>query len=207
MKRFLQICLTGIAILLSGALQAQDRTVSGVVTSAEDGAALPGVSVVVQSTTTGTVTDSEGRYSLSAPESGGVLVFSFIGYASKEIQIGQQSTVNVVMSEDVTALSEVVITAGGLVVERRELGNAATTVKAVDITQGKSQNPVAGLQGKVPGLLVSAVSSGVNPNYRVVLRGQRSLLGNNQALLVLDNIITPSSVLGNLNPEDIEDIQ
>jgi TonB-dependent SusC/RagA subfamily outer membrane receptor len=66
---------------------------------------------------------------------------------------------------------------------------------------------MAGLSGKVPGLLVSAVSSGVNPNYRVVLRGQRSLLGNNQALLVLDNIITPNEVLGNLNPEDIEDIQ
>ncbi|MEX2233420.1 MAG: carboxypeptidase-like regulatory domain-containing protein, partial [Cyclobacteriaceae bacterium] len=207
MKRSILICLTGIAILLSGPLQAQDRTVSGVVTSSDDGAALPGVSVVIQGTTTGAVTDEEGRYSLSVPQSGGVLVFTFIGYASREIGVGQQSSVNVAMSVDVTSLSEVVITAGGLIVERRELGNMATTVKAVDITQGKSQSPVAGLQGKVPGLLISAVSSGVNPNYRVVLRGQRSLLGNNQALLVLDNIPTPSSVLGNLNPEDIEDIQ
>jgi TonB-dependent SusC/RagA subfamily outer membrane receptor len=111
------------------------------------------------------------------------------------------------MEQEVTQFNEVVITAGGLVVQKRELGNMATTVKSTDITQGKSQNAVAGLQGKVPGLLVSAVSSGVNPNYRVVLRGQRSLLGNNQALLVLDNVITPTSVLGNLNPEDIEDIQ
>jgi len=111
------------------------------------------------------------------------------------------------LEQEVTQFNEVVITAGGLVVQKRELGNMATTVKSTDITQGKSQNAVAGLQGKVPGLLVSAVSSGVNPNYRVVLRGQRSLLGNNQALLVLDNVITPNSVLGNLNPEDILDIQ
>lgn len=207
MRRFILVCLTAMAMLLSGPLQAQDRTVSGVVTSDEDGSALPGVSVVLKGTTTGTVTDMEGNYSVSVPQSGGTLVFTFIGYASKEIEIGQQSVINVTMAMDVTALNEVVISAGGLVVERRELGNMTTTVKAQDIIQGKSPNPVAGLQGKVPGLLISAVSSGVNPNYRVVLRGQRSLLGNNQALLVLDNIPTPNSVFGNLNPEDIEDIQ
>lgn len=207
MRRFILLCLTAMATLLSGPLQAQDHTVSGVVTSEEDGSALPGVSVVLQGTTTGTVTDMEGSYSVSVPQSGGTLVFTFIGYASKEIEIGQQSVINVTMAMDVTALNEVVISAGGLVVERRELGNMTTTVKSQDIIQGKSPNPVAGLQGKVAGLLISAVSSGVNPNYRVVLRGQRSLLGNNQALLVLDNIPTPNSVFGNLNPEDIEDIQ
>lgn len=207
MRRFILLCLTAMATLLSGPLQAQDRTVSGVVTSEEDGSALPGVSVVLQGTTTGTVTDMEGSYSVSVPQSGGTLVFTFIGYASKQVEIGQQSVINVTMAMDVTALNEVVISAGGLVVERRELGNMTTTVKSQDIIQGKSPNPVAGLQGKVAGLLISAVSSGVNPNYRVVLRGQRSLLGNNQALLVLDNIPTPNSVFGNLNPEDIEDIQ
>jgi len=177
------------------------------VTSADDGSPLPGVNVILKGTTNGTGTDSEGNYTINVPSTGGTLVFSFIGLTSQEIEIGTKTKIDAQMASDVTQLNEVVVTAGGLVVQRRELGNMATTVQASDITQGKAANAVAGLQGKVPGLLVSAVSSGVNPNYRVVLRGNRSLLGNNQALLVLDNIITPIEVLGNLNPEDILDIQ
>jgi TonB-linked SusC/RagA family outer membrane protein len=188
-------------------LLAQERTVSGRVTSTEDGSPLPGVNVVLKGTTTGTATDADGRYTLSAPTTGGILIFSFIGLQSQEISIGERSVVDVSLALDATQLSEVVVTAGGLTVQKRELGNQATTIKSTDITQGKSSNIAAGLSGKVPGLLVSAVSSGVNPNYRLVLRGNRSLTGNNQALIILDNIITPNSVLGNLNPEDIEDIQ
>jgi TonB-linked SusC/RagA family outer membrane protein len=199
--------LMGVLLFASGELIAQERTVTGRITSNEDGTALPGVNVVLKGTTTGTGTDAEGRYSIAVPSTGGTLVFTFIGLKSKDVEVGSRTTVDVQLEQEVTQFNEVVITAGGLVVQKRELGNMATTVKSTDITQGKSQNAVAGLQGKVPGLLVSAVSSGVNPNYRVVLRGQRSLLGNNQALLVLDNVITPTGVLGNLNPEDIEDIQ
>lgn len=207
MRRILLLCFTAVFTLASSELWAQERTVSGRVTSSEDGTPLPGVNVILKGTTTGTATDADGRYTISIPASGGTLAFSFIGLKSQEVEVGTRSSVDVGMEQEVTQFNEVVITAGGLVVQKRELGNMATTVKATDITQGKSQNAVAGLQGKVPGLLVSAVSSGVNPNYRVVLRGQRSLLGNNQALLVLDNVITPNSVLGNLNPEDILDIQ
>lgn len=193
-------------MLAAVAARAQERTVTGRVTSAADGSPIPGVNVVLKGTTIGTVSDGSGNYSLSAP-SEGTLVFSFIGLVSQEVAVKGKTRIDVMMSEDAAQLTEVVVTAGGIEVQKRSLGNMATTVKTTDITQGKSANPVAGLQGKVPGLLISAVSSGVNPNYRVVLRGQRSILGNNQALLVLDNIITPNSVLGNLNPEDIEDIQ
>lgn len=207
MKRLLLSCVTMVLMLAALQVSAQDRTVSGRVTSAEDGSSLPGVSVVLKGTAIGTQTDGDGRYSLSIPAAGGTLTFSFISLKTQDVAVTTASTVDIVMEADAATLNEVVVVAGGLTVQRRELGNQATTVKAADITQGKSQNAMAGLSGKVPGLLVSAVSSGVNPNYRVVLRGQRSLTGNNQALLVLDNIITPSSVLGNLNPEDIEDIQ
>lgn len=205
MKKILLLCFS--FVFASFTILAQDRVISGKVTSTDDGSTLPGVNVVLKGTTNGAVTDADGNYKLSVPGSGGVLTFSFIGYKTIDVEVGDRSTVDIQLESDVQQLSEVVVTAGGLVVQKRELGNYATTVKATDITQGKSQNAVAGLQGKVPGLLVSAVSSGVNPNYRVVLRGQRSLLGNNQALLVLDNVITPNSVLGNLNPEDIEDVQ
>lgn len=207
MRRFLLACLTATLVLTLEVAHAQERTISGTVTSAEDGSAIPGVNVVVKGTTRGTVTDANGGYSLEAPADAQTLTFSFIGLTTQEVAIQGRRVIDVSMVSDTKQLTEVVVTAGGITVQKRELGNMATTVRAADITQGKTANPVAGLQGKVPGLLISAVSSGVNPNYRVVLRGQRSLLGNNQALLVLDNIITPNSVLGNLNPEDIEDIQ
>lgn len=207
MKRLLLFSVAIVFMLGIDQAYAQNRTVSGRVSSAEDSSPLPGVNVVIKGTAVGTTTDADGKYSLELPSSASALVFSFIGLESKEIAIGGQSVIDVSLALDVRQLNEVVVTAGGLTVQRRSLGNQATTVKASDITQGKSSNALAGLQGKVPGMLVSAVSSGVNPNYRVVLRGQRSLLGNNQALLILDNIITPNSVLGNLNPEDIEDIQ
>ncbi len=205
--RSLLLCLFLGLCCVALTAQGQERTVSGIVTSQDDGSGIPGVNVVLKGTANGTATDADGRYSIVVPASGGTLVFSFIGMDTKEVEIGAMTTIDVVMGFDILQLNEVVVTAGGLVVQRRELGTQVTTVNATDITQGKSQNPVAGLQGKVPGLLISAVSSGVNPSYRVVLRGQRSLLGNNQALLVLDGIITPNSVLGNLNPEDILDIQ
>jgi|JI61114C2RNA_FD_contig_121_20926_length_6511_multi_12_in_0_out_0_4 TonB-linked SusC/RagA family outer membrane protein len=204
MKKFLLVCFSFMFVLSAWA---QDRVINGKVTSSEDGSTLPGVNVVMKGTTNGSVTDGNGNYKLSVPNSGGVLSFSFIGFLTREVEIGSKSTIDIQLESDVQQLSEVVVSAGGLIVQKKELGNFTTTVKASDITAGKTSNAVAGLQGKVPGLLISAVSSGVNPNYRVVLRGQRSLLGNNQALLVLDNVITPSNVLGNLNPEDIEDIQ
>ncbi len=193
--------------LLSVPLLAQDRVLSGRVTSAEDGVGLPGVNISIKGTTRGTTTDVDGMYKLSVPTGAATLVYSFIGFVSQEIATGNQVSLNVTLSPDATNLNEVVITAGGITAQRRALGSQSTTVKAQQITQGKPTNIAAGLSGKVPGLLISAVSSGVNPSYRLVLRGNRSLTGNNQALIIIDNIISPNSILGNLNPEDIEDVQ
>ncbi|MBO0952045.1 SusC/RagA family TonB-linked outer membrane protein [Fibrella sp. HMF5405] len=192
---------------ISVPLLAQDRVISGRVTSAEDGAAMPGVNIAIKGTTRGVTTDVDGQYKLSVPAGTTRLIFSFIGFINQEIVTGNQTTLDVQLKPDATNLNEVVITAGGITAQRRALGSQSTTVKAQDITQGKSSNIAAGLSGKVPGLLISAVSSGVNPSYRLVLRGNRSLTGNNQALIIIDNIISPNSILGNLNPEDIEDIQ
>jgi TonB-linked SusC/RagA family outer membrane protein len=207
MKKLLLSCVMMVFMLASLQVFAQDRTVSGRVTSNEDGSPLPGVTVVLKGTAVGTQTDGDGRYSLAIPAAGGTLSFSFIGLKTQEVVVTTQATVDLGLDSDQTTLNEVVVVAGGLTVQRRELGNQATTVKATDLTQGKGANVASGLTGKVPGLLVSAVSSGVNPTFRVVLRGNRSLTGNNQALIVLDNVIVPTNVLNSLNPEDIEDIQ
>ena len=89
---------------------------------------------------------------------------------------------------------------------RKEIGTANSVIKAESLTAGQAVNVAGGLQGKVAGLQINATDGGVNPNFRVILRGQRSLTGNNQALLVLDNVIVPNEVLGNLNPEDVEEV-
>ncbi|MEZ0483229.1 SusC/RagA family TonB-linked outer membrane protein [Fibrella aquatica] len=197
----LLLCFVSVPLL------AQDRTIAGRVTSAEDGVAMPGVNIAIKGTTRGVTTDVDGQYKISVPSGTVRLIYSFIGFVSQEVVTGSQTTLNITLTPDATNLNEVVITAGGITAQRRALGNQATTVKSQEITQGKSSNIAAGLSGKVPGLLISAVSSGVNPSYRLVLRGNRSLTGNNQALIIIDNIISPNSILGNLNPEDIEDIQ
>ncbi len=187
---------------------AQDRMVTGTVIASEDGLPIPGASVKVKEAPAVSVaTGVDGKFSLRVPNSGTTLVISYLGYVPLEVAISGTSVGTVKLIADSKSLNEVVVTAGGVNIQRREQGNASTTIKAKDLVQGKAFNVASALSGKVAGLQVNAVSSGVNPSVRLVLRGNRSLLGNNQALVVVDNVIVPSNILGNLNPEDIEDIQ
>ena len=114
MRRIILLCLTAVFMLASSELWAQEKTVSGRLTSIEDGSPLPGVNVVLKGTTNGTATDADGRYSISVPESGGTLVFSFIGLTSQEVEVGTRTTVDVQMAQDVQQLSEIVVTATGV---------------------------------------------------------------------------------------------
>ncbi|SFG57879.1 SusC/RagA family TonB-linked outer membrane protein [Pedobacter insulae] len=188
---------------------AQERMVTGTVVASEDGLPIPGASVKVKEAPAISVaTGVDGKFSLRAPSSGKTLVISYLGYTTLEVAIPASNNLGTVqLATDSKSLNEVVVTAGGVSIQRREQGNQATTVKAKELTQGKAFNVASALSGKVAGLQINAVSSGVNPQVRLVLRGNRSLLGNNQALVVVDNVIVPSNILGNLNPEDIEDIQ
>ncbi|MBS1680963.1 MAG: SusC/RagA family TonB-linked outer membrane protein [Bacteroidetes bacterium] len=204
MKKFLLLCFSfGFAL----SVWAQDRVVTGKLTSKEDQSALPGVNVVLKGTTNGTVTDADGNYKLTVPSSGGTLVFSFIGFATQEVAIGERNVIDISLGNDVTQLSEVVVSvAGGLQAKQKELGTANTVVNTATLMAGKTVSVAGGLQGKVAGLQINATDGGVNPNYSVVLRGSRSMTGNNQALIVLDGVLVPSSVLSNLNGNDIESI-
>jgi TonB-linked SusC/RagA family outer membrane protein len=197
---FIFLCVAASAI-------AQERTVTGTVAAREDNLPIPGVSVRVKEVPgVGTQTTSDGRFTLRVPAAAKTLIFTYLGYSTQELAI-TSGPMRVTLAGDATALNEVVVTAGGVSIQRRQQGNQATTVKAEELTQAKAFNVASALTGKVAGLQINAVSSGVNPNVRLVLRGNRSLLGNNQALVVVDNVIVPSDVLGNLNPEDIEDVQ
>ncbi|GAB3930868.1 SusC/RagA family TonB-linked outer membrane protein [Mucilaginibacter myungsuensis] len=205
MKKLLLASLCFL-LLCASQVYAQSRTVTGTVTAKDDGLPLPGVSVKVTGTTIGTQTNASGKFTLSVPATAKSLTFSFVGFNPEVVNIGG-GAVNAVLSSNTKDLAEVVVTAGGLTATKGSQGYATTAIKPQELTQGKAVNVGAALSGKVAGLQVNAVSSGVNPTVRIVLRGNRSLTGNNQALIVMDNVIVPSSILGNINPEDVEDIQ
>src|SRR5688500_1584102 len=150
MKRILLVCLTAVLIHASNVLLAQDLAVTGKVTSSEDGSALPGVNVVVKGTTSGTVTDASGSYSISAPATG-TLVFTFIGLTSQEVPINSRTTVDVIMEQDVQQLSEVVVTALNIPREKASLGYSTQTLDNASVTTAKQQNFVNSLSGKVAG--------------------------------------------------------
>jgi TonB-linked SusC/RagA family outer membrane protein len=225
MRKFLLVCLTAVFAFAWCELWAQERTVSGKITSAEDGSALPGVNVVLKGTSEGTVSDAGGSYTLEVPTTGGVLVFSFIGLTSQEIEIGTQSTINVQMVQDVQQLTEVVVTAQGLEKTQKSLGYSATTVQTKELTQGRTFSPMNSLQGKVAGVNISTSSGAPGASTKVVIRGYSSIGGNNSPLYVVDgipinnassimfdesNAIQRTQDFGNrandINPDDVESV-
>jgi TonB-linked SusC/RagA family outer membrane protein len=168
-----------------------------------------GASVVVKGTTDGIMTDVDGKFNFSTsktPPPPLMLIISYVGYKTQEVVYSGRA-IEIVLQEDVQALDEVVVTAGGIFRSRREQGYAATRVTADELTASKPTSVGAGLVGKVAGLQINAISSGVNPTFRLELRGSRSLLGNNTALVVVDNVVVDGEIIANLNPEDIDDIQ
>ncbi|HPM32182.1 MAG TPA: SusC/RagA family TonB-linked outer membrane protein, partial [Chryseolinea sp.] len=221
MKRILLVCLTAVVMLTSSELWAQERTVSGKVTSTEDGSGLPGVNVVVKGTTNGTVTDLDGNYTLSVSSTGQYLVFTFIGLKSEEVEIGGRSTVDISLALDVTQLSEVVVTAFGVEQQKKALGYSVQEVKGDQFTQARDQNIVSSLSGKIAGAQITTTSGGVGSSSRIVLRGASSLTGNNQPLFVVDGIPISNRATGNsgsgggtdfgngaadINPDDVETV-
>jgi TonB-linked SusC/RagA family outer membrane protein len=204
MKKTLLFLL--ISLWISFESVGQDRTISGKVTSAEDGSALPGVNVVVKGTTNGTVTDADGAYSISVPSSNTVLVFTFIGLKSSEVEVGERSVVDVPMGQDLTQLNEVVVTALGIEKSAKSIGYSVSKVKSEELNQAQAFNVAQALTGKVAGLQINNVSSGVNPSTRITLRGNRSFTGNNQALIVIDGVQSSQEALNYLNPNDIDNV-
>src|SRR6478752_2095208 len=157
MRKFLLASCLLLTVALSHVM-AQERTVTGVITSSEDGTALPGVNVVLKGSTTGTVTDTEGKYRLTIPTAGGILVFSFIGLTTQESDIGERSVVNIEMKPDVTQLGEVIVTAAGIERESKALGYAVGNVSGDKGSQRSEPDVLRSLQGKVPGVNILSSS-------------------------------------------------
>jgi TonB-linked SusC/RagA family outer membrane protein len=191
MKKFLLTCF---ALVFAVSVWAQERTITGKVASAEDGTPLPGVNVVVKGTTNGTVTDAEGNFSLSIPNSGASLVFSFIGLQTQEVLVGERSVVDVTLSLDVQQLSEVVVTAIGIEREKKGLGYSVATVKSDNIAQRSEPDPLRALQGKMAGVNITGGGGAPGQSTKINIRGQGSLTGTTQPLFVVDGVPFDNSV-------------
>lgn len=191
-------------ILGSYTLMAQEKTITGSITSAEDGAPLPGVNVLVQGSTTGTQTDFDGNYTIQATE-GDVLIFSYIGTKSQSLPVGALSTIDLVLTEDASQLDEVVVTALGLERQKKSLSYANQQVDTEEMTKARSVNVLEGLSGKVAGISVTRSGSGVGAPTRVVMRGNKSIGGSSQPLYVVDGILLNGDI-NNISPDDIQEI-
>lgn len=173
----------------------QDREIQGQVTAAESGEPLPGVNVLVKGSTTGTTTDAQGRYRITI-SAGTSLVFSFVGYRPKEVTLGVQNQINVVMAADLKTLGEVVVTALGIERQKRTLGYAVQEVAGKDLIKAREPNPLNSLIGKVAGLTVG-------PSSEMLGRPQLVLRGETDVLLVVDGVPVVSDTW-NISPDDIE---
>lgn len=173
---------------------AQERTITGKVKASEDGTLMPGVSVVIKGTTRGTNTDANGAYSITTPDKGGRLVFSFVGSASQEVEIGNKSVIDVSLANDAKQLGEVVVTALGQQRDKKALAYAVSNVKGDMLQQRSEPDPLRALSGKVPGVNITAGNGAPGAGTRITIRGNNSFTGNNQPLFVVDGIPFDNSV-------------
>jgi len=186
MKRFVSLLLFMALGVLT--LYGQGRTVTGTVSSAEDGEPLPGVSVAVSGTSIGTITNANGNYEINVPQDAVVLVFSFVGLLTQELEIGANTVVNVVMEQDLMELDEVVVTALGISREKKALGYSVSQINAKDIEQKPESDIGRVLSGKAAGVRVTATSGVSGSGTNITIRGYSSIKGNNQPLFIVDGV-------------------
>lgn len=211
-----KILLLGLTLFLVNAMAfAQGRVVTGTVTSLEDGMGVPGATVLVKGTTIGTATDIDGKYSINVPAGSNVLVFTFVGLISQEVNIGNRSTINVALDADVTALSEVIVTGYGTQ-PKREVTGAVSSVKGDAIQNLPLQSFDRALQGRAAGVQVRSSNGLPGGAVNIRIRGVGSVNAGNEPLFIVDGVqlnnqsnaaFTQSNPLAFLNPNDIESME
>ncbi|MBD8488478.1 SusC/RagA family TonB-linked outer membrane protein [Echinicola sp. CAU 1574] len=202
---------------------AQSVTVTGTVTSEDNGEPIPGVSILVKGTSTGAVTDLDGVYSLDVPSGGEVLIFSFIGMTTREVVIGGRTQIDVALASDAKELTEVVVTAMGITREKASLGYSVQAVESEELNKSQQTDVLSSLAGRVSGVQLSS-STNMGGSKRITIRGASSFFGENQPLIVIDGLPVNNSnfndenmqegnggfdygnMLNDLNPNDIESI-
>jgi TonB-linked SusC/RagA family outer membrane protein len=201
---------------------AQDRQVTGSIRD-EQAQAIAGANVVIKGTTRGTTTDAAGEFRLTVPAGNVVLTVSSVGYAGKDVALSAgQSQLTITLTADDRQLSEVVVTALGIKRDAKALSYATQTIKPAQINEVRDGNVLNTLQGKIAGAYITQGSGGPGSGSRIVLRGNRSIQGTNNALMVVDGVPINNSTFGqatsdfgsvansdgasNINPDDIENV-
>lgn len=203
---FLKSIFVGFLVVITvTSVKAQERTVQGTVTD-ENGDPAVGATVLIQGTTTGTITDVNGSYKLTVPGPETVLFFSFIGFKSQEVQVGSQTVIDVVLAEDFTRLEEVVVVGYG-VQRRSDLTGAITTIPSKEITELPLARTDQALQGRTSGVYVLNSDGSPGGETLIRIRGLNSINGGNEPLVVLDGLQGGTELLKALNPMDIESIE
>jgi TonB-linked SusC/RagA family outer membrane protein len=183
---------------------AQEKTITGLVS--DSSGPLPGVNVVVKGTQRGVSAGFDGRYSIKA-KVGEQLVYSFLGYPDVTRTVGSENTINVSLQEAPIKLGDVVVT-GAVGIKKRVDAQTSSTqvVKAKEIVQANNPNIIQALSGKVAGLQINNTGNGVKSGSKITLRANRSITGNNDALIIIDGAISTAGFLGTLPPESIESV-
>ncbi|HEX2969784.1 MAG TPA: SusC/RagA family TonB-linked outer membrane protein [Bacteroidales bacterium] len=204
-------------------LTAQTRIITGTVTGSEDSKPVTGCTVQIKGTTTGILTDTDGKYSLSVPQNATSLTFSYIGMKSQDVVIGEHSVIDVILQPDIVGLSEVVVTALGISREKKSLGYATQQVTGDAIATVKTSNFMNSLSGKLSGVVIKR-NQNLGGSTNVIVRGSKSFQNTNQVLYVVDGVPINNNIgsystqntggvgydygntAGDINPEDIESI-
>jgi TonB-dependent SusC/RagA subfamily outer membrane receptor len=177
--------------------------ITGKVTD-ENGVPLPGVTIIIEGSSTGTVTDIDGNYTLEAEE-GAVLIFSFVGFENQRIKVGNSNVIDVRLLQDQSSLDEVVVTAFGIEKEKKSLSYAVQEVEGDKLAAVGNTNLVNSIQGKIAGVIVKQSSGAPGSTSQINIRGSRSFVGNNEPLYVVDGLpISSGSRTIDINPNDIK---
>lgn len=215
-----KLLLLSLLFIVSINVFAQKTNITGVVKGKSDQLPIPGATVVIKGSTTGTITTIDGIFNINASE-GDVLQFSFVGMKTEEVTVGTQTNLNVFLQSEAIGMDEIVVTALGIKRDKKSLGYSVQELKGDDLTRVKDANVVNSLSGKVAGVTISPSSTGTGGGSRIVIRGNNSISGNNEPLVVVDGVpITDASSdtddrwgnraidrgdgIADINPDDIE---
>lgn len=211
-----KVLLLGLMLFLGSTLVfAQNRVITGTVTSTEDNLGVPGATVLVKGTTIGTATDLDGKYSISVPAGNNVLVFTFVGLSPQEVTIGNRTTIDVAMEPDIQSLSEFVITSYGDQ-SKREITGAIASVKGEVFENLPVQSFDRAMQGRISGVQVTSTSGQPGGTLNVRIRGVGSINAGNDPLYIVDGVQVNNgglsgqgsqNALASINPNDIESIE
>lgn len=192
-----------VAVLTCTISLAQTRTLSGKVTSVQNGAGLPNVSVIIKGENRGTSTDKDGKYTLAVPRNATTLVYSFVGYSTQEASVTNGSVIDIRLIDTATTLSNVIVTAAGIKRQKNTLGYSVSTLQADQIAQKSESNPIRALEGKVAGVNIQGSGGTAGGATNITIRGNSSLSNNNQPLFVVDGVPFDNSSFSNVGTSTV----